>query len=148
MSFEDLPDDWPHRSVTDPILAADLVDLVVSDADRREGALGLLLCRPEGTLAQPVVVSTQDCPDRAHLLDLVLDQLPHVPGVGGLVLAIARSWGGVTDADRQLHQVALEVCRRQGLTLWGAYLATAAGVAPLPVAEGLLPHLGGPDTAA
>lgn len=148
MSFDDLPDDWPHRSVADPVLAGDLVDLVVSEADRREGALGLLLCRPDGTLAQPVMVATQDCPDLAHLVDLVIDQLPHVPGVGGLVLAIARSWGAVTDADRHLHQVALEVCRSHGLTLWGAYLATAAGVTPLPVAQELAPHLGGPDTAA
>ena len=93
MSFDDLPDDWPHRSVADPILAADLVDLVVSDADRREGALGLLLCRPDGTLAQPVIVTTQDCPDVPHLLDLVVDQLPRVPALffpddqGGMQLA-------------------------------------------------------------
>jgi metal-sulfur cluster biosynthetic enzyme len=148
MSFDDLPDDWPHRSVADPTLAADLVDLVVSDADRREGALGLLLCRPDGTLAQPVIVTTQGCPDVAHLLDLVVDQLPHVPGVSGLVLAIARAWGGVTDADRHLHQVALEVCRAHELTLWGTFLATSGGVTPLPVARELAPHLDGPDTAA
>lgn len=148
MSFDDLPDDWPHRSVADPTLAADLVDLVVSDADRREGALGLLLCRPDGTLAQPVIVTTQDCPDVPHLLDLVVDQLPHVPGVGGLVLAIARAWGGVNDADRHLHQVALEVCRAHDLTLWGTFLATSGGVTPLPVAKELAPHRDGPDTAA
>lgn len=148
MSFHDVPDDWPHRSLADPALAADLVDLVVSDADRRAGALGLLLCRPDGTLAQPVMVTTEDCPDVADLLDLVLDLLPQVPGVGGLVLAIARAWGGVTDADRHLHQVALEVCRDQRLTLWGTFLATSAGVMPLPVARELAPHLDGPDSAA
>lgn len=148
MSFDDLPADWPRRSVADPILAADLVDLVVSDADRRDGALGLLLCRSDGTLAQPVVVSTEGCPDVAQLLDLVVDQLPQVPGVDGLVLALARAWGGPTDADRHLHQVALEVCRTRSLTLWGTYLATASGVTRMPVAPELAPQLGGPDTAA
>ncbi|QFG68108.1 hypothetical protein [Ornithinimicrobium pratense] len=148
MSFEDLPGDWPQRSVADPILAADLVDLVVSDADRRDGALGLLLCRPDGRLAQPVVVSTLGCPDVLNLLDLVLDQLPHLPGIDGLVLAIARQWGGLSDEDRALHQAALELCRDHGLTLWGAYLATSAGVSPLPVAPELAPQMGGPDTAA
>lgn len=148
MSFTDLPDDWPHRSLADPTVAADLVDLVVGDADRQQGALGLLLCRPGGTLAQPVVVGTRSCPDLGRLLHRVVGQLPHVPGVDGLVLAIARPWGGITDADRHLHQVALEVCRAHDLTLWGTFLATSAGVVPLPVARELAPHLGGPDTAA
>lgn len=148
MSYTDLPDDWPHRSVADPILAADLVDLVVSDADRREGALGLLLCRGGGQLAQPVMVSTQGCPDVMHLLVTVVDELPSVPGITGLLLALARPWGGVTDADRALHQVALEVCREHDLTLWGTFLATSTGVSQLPVARELAPHLGGPDTAA
>lgn len=148
MSFEDLPDDWPHRSVADPVLAADLVDLVVSDADRRDGALGMLLCRPDGTLAQPVVVGTKDCPDLAHVLLLMLDRLPGLPGVDGLVLAIARPWGSLSDADRVIHQLAMDGCRDRGLRLWGTYLATSAGVTPLPVATELAPEASGPDTAA
>ena len=57
MTFAELPQDWPQRPVTDPAITADLLDLVVGDRDRHEGAVGLLLCGPSGRLLQPVVVS-------------------------------------------------------------------------------------------
>ena len=48
MTFNDLPDDWPTRSITEPGLVADVLDLLVSEADRQRGALVLALCDSEG----------------------------------------------------------------------------------------------------
>ena len=56
MSFDDLPQDWPTRSLADPVLAADVLDLVVNDRDRMQGGLSFLLCRGDGRLSQPVFV--------------------------------------------------------------------------------------------
>ncbi len=39
MTYQDLPTDWPSRPVTDPAITSDLLDLVVRDADRVDGAL-------------------------------------------------------------------------------------------------------------
>ena len=142
MSFENLPDDWPARPLDDPVLAADVVDLVVSDADRAAGALGFLLCRPGGTLAQPVVVGEVAQEDPTQVVARMIPVIADLPDTPGFVLALARPRGGVSDADRALHQYALDACEDAGLTLWGTFLATHAGVTHLPVASGLVPRSG------
>lgn len=135
MSFHDLPRDWPTRSLADPVFAADVLDLCVSDDDRAAGGLSVLLCRPDGSLSQPLFVA--DVPRPAALLEavsaVVLGSL-HLPGVDGLVVAVARARGGINDDDRRLHQHAIEVCRRGLLTLHGTFLVTTVGVTHLSVA--------------
>lgn len=138
MTYKDLPQDWPMRPLTDPTIAADVVDLVVRDQDRAKGGLSFLLCRADGALAQPVFVETEGCPDLADLVRHFADIIEHVPEVRGLVVAVAKPFGGVTDTDRRVHQAAIEVCRSHGLTLHGTYLATHAGVRLLPVAAELV----------
>ena len=133
MTFNDLPKDWPLRSLAEPTLAADVVDLVVRDKDRSEGGLSLLLCRSDGSLAQHVFIETDGCPDLADLVVRMGDIVAHVPEVRGLVVAIAKPFGAVSDADRRVHQAAIDACRDQGLTLHGTYLATTRGVTHLPV---------------
>lgn len=138
MTFHDLPQDWPTRSLADPTLAADIVDLVVTDQDRAEGGLAFLLCRADGSLAQPMFIETEGCPVPAELVRQVADVVDHVPEVRGLVVAVAKAFGGVADADRRVHQEAIEVCRGQGLVLHGTFLATRSGVHVLPVAAELV----------
>ena len=137
MSFEDLPSDWPMRPLRDPELGADVVDLVVRDADRAEGAIAFLLCRADGTLAQPLVVGDLEGEDPAQVVTHMMTVLAHLPDTTGFVLALARPHGLVSDADRRLHQLTLELCDEHGLVLVGTYLATHAGVTHLPVAGGL-----------
>lgn len=139
MTFHDLPKDWPHRSLADPRTAADVLDLCVSDRDRSAGGLSVLLCRHDHTLAQPVFVGPlDDAPDLPDLLDRLVEMTTSVPGVAALVLAVVRSWGGVSDADRRLHQHAIEVCRARGVDLLGTYLVTGLAVTRLPVADHLV----------
>lgn len=138
MSFDDLPPDWPTRSLADPTFAADVLDLCVSDSDRLTGGLSVLLCRPDGSLSQPLFVA--DVPHEAGFREavsaVVLGSLS-LPGVDGVVVAVVRRSGGVTDADRRLHQHAIEVCRRALLTLHGTFVVTCLGVKHLPVATQL-----------
>lgn len=137
MTFTDLPSDWPHLSLADPALAADVVDLVVSDRDRGTGGLAFLLCHPDGTLSQPVFVDTSDGGDPVDLVGRVADIVDQVPGVGGFVLGIAKASSAVRDLDRQIHQRAIEVCREHHYELHGTFLATHGGVVELPVAADL-----------
>lgn len=138
MSFDDLPRDWPTRSLADHVFAADVLDLCVSDADRTTGGLSVLLCRPDGSLSQPLFVA--EVPDEAGLREavsaVVLGSLS-LPGVDGLVVAAVRARGAVTDADRRVHQHAIEVCRRALLRLHGTFVVTRSRVTHLPVAAQL-----------
>lgn len=138
MSFSDLPRDWPARSLSDPAFAADVLDLCVSDADRMTGGLSFLLCRADGSLAQPVFVG--DIPHEMAMKEAVSATVLScvtLVGVGGVVLGLVRPWGAVDDRDRGLHQHALEVCRRARVELHGTFLVTRAGVTHLPVAPEL-----------
>ncbi|MFK5633778.1 hypothetical protein [Ornithinimicrobium sp. LYQ103] len=138
MSFEDLPRDWAHRSLDDPVLTADILDLVVSDLDRAAGGVMVLLCQADGRLSQPVFVGEIGSPDVA--MDVISFMAPNaldLPGVGGLVVALVRGSGAVTDLDRRVHQHTLEVCGRAGLALFGTFVVTRSDVVHLPVASDL-----------
>lgn len=133
MSFEDLPATWPDLPLTDRLLAADVVDLFVSHADRVEGCAAFLLLDDGLRLAQPCLMG--EIPEGADPWDLrdnlvnVLGQLPYA----GMVFARGRD-GSVllTDADRRWHEVLLDVCRRTGLRLVAAFVATPAAVRSYP----------------
>ncbi|WP_295702684.1 hypothetical protein [Lapillicoccus sp.] len=128
MSFDDLPDDWKSRPLTDPRLAADVVDLFVRDDDRRAGAVAVLVCDDEHRLLQPVVV-TMDA-DPVPLVDkqLVVERFTELVGHGlgsSLILAVARPRGAfLTDGDREWHEVAIRGCREAGIDLLGLFVVT------------------------
>lgn len=138
MSFDDLPQDWPSRSLADPDLAVDLLDLVVSDRDRMHGGLSFLLCRGDGRLSQPVFVGRipHESAMRETISSTVLTAVT-LCGVGGLVVAVVKPWGGVDDTDRRLHEHVLQMCRLADLPLLGTYVVTGTGIHLLPVAPGL-----------
>ena len=137
MSFEDLPDQWSDLPLDTPGLGADVADLFVGVAAREAGAVAVLLTDDERRLVQPVVVD--DVPDDADptevvpLLDGISEMLRETGG--GMVFVRGRE-GSVllTDADRRWHEVVLAACRRGGVRLDGAYLATPATVRAFPAA--------------
>lgn len=145
MSFEDLPDDWPTRSLADTELARDVLDLVVRDSDRTRPGIAVLLCNDAGRLQQPVLVhDATPAEDRARgvqvLRTLVLDHaLPDPENPDGdeawrpaLLMALVRPAGRVDDTDRAWHQAVIDVCREAGLSLLGVHLVTADRVETLP----------------
>ncbi len=121
--------------MTDRAFAADVVDLVVRESDRIDGAVCAVLCRPDLTMLQPILVadipaepSPREC---RSFVELVLTELGLE--VGALVLALGRPCGSVpTDTERTWHQVAIDVCRERDIPLLAAYLATCDGVTELP----------------
>lgn len=137
MSFADLPNNWPERSLADPTFAADVIDLCVSDADRSIGGLSVLLARRDGALSQPVFVGSIPPQELTDAVTRLVEVAEHLPGVGGVLFAVVRPWGGVTDADRAVHQHAIETCRASPVPLLGTYVVTRGSVTHLPVAEGL-----------
>lgn len=128
MSFVDLPDDWKSRPLTDPRLAADVVDLFVRDEDRLAGSVAVLLCDGEHRLLQPVLVTmdTDAVPlaDKHLVVKRFTDLVAH--GVAAsLLLAVARPKGAwVTDGDREWHDVAIRGCRAAGVDLIGLFVVT------------------------
>lgn len=144
MSFEDLPRDWPGRPLSNPVLAADVLDLCVSDRDRSRGGLSVLLCREDDTLAQPVFVGPlEDAAELPGIAERMVETSRELQGVGGVVLAVVRPWGSVNDADRRVHQRAIEVCGALGVRLLGTYVVTDSEISQLPLARELTPHAPG-----
>lgn len=135
MSFDDLPENWHDLPLDTPGLAADVVDLVLGEGDRAGGCLGFVLSGPDGRMAQPCVLD--DVTDEADPAELVpfLDHLTAGLAQDGGRLVFARGRPGsvlLTDTDRRWHQVVVEGCRRAGVPLVGAFLATPAVVRSFP----------------
>lgn len=134
MSFEDLPDDWPDRPLTEPRLVADVLDLVVKKSDRCAGALALLLCDPQGRLMQPVVIDRlPPRPHEAQCCHIMSTIVSAMAGQGSLVVAIARREGlSITAGDRIWARAAEQVCGA-GVRLLGVHLLTMNGSRAVPV---------------
>lgn len=131
MTFEDLPEDWPHRPVTDPALFDDVVDLVVTERDRGRGALYILLCDEGGRLLQPCAVTDlgPGCEPDPQLIEPFAKALVRQCPDGGLVVVVAR--GGVPvarETDVRWARAAEAVCAGWDARLLSAAVATPAGV--------------------
>ena len=144
MSYSDLPEDWPERSLSEPDIARDVLDLCVTDADRHRGGVSVLLCGPGGRLRQPVfldgVPADPDPSERRATMDWATHACQPLPDArdqrpGSLLLALVRAEGGVCDDDRFWHQVALDACAGAGVELLGTYVVTLGGVHTLPTAR-------------
>lgn len=131
MTFEDLPDDWSQRPVTDPALFDDVVDLVVSEQDRARGALYVLLCDEGGRLLQPCAVTDLGpgyVPDPRLIRPFAKALVRQCPD-GGLVVVVARR-GAATPRETDVRWVraAEAACHGQDARLLGAAVATPVGV--------------------
>ncbi len=136
MTFHDLPENWSDLPLDTPGLAADVADLVVGDQDRLAGCVGLVLVQPDLTMGQPYVISDVDARTGSpEELRPFLDALCGVLAETERALLFVRGREGsvlVTDSDRCWHQVAIDSCRRAGVRLVGAFLATPAAVRSFP----------------
>lgn len=135
MNFEDLPPDIRDVPLTDPVVQADLVDLLLGIDERRGGVVGLMICDQSDRGVQPVVIG--DVPPEADFsrlvpfLELVLPMV--ADNAGSVLVGRGRRRGlAPTDADREWHQGLIDACRRHGARLLGFYLATPDGVEALP----------------
>ena len=137
MSFDDLPEHWADLPLSDTDLASDVLDLLVTEADRSSSALVLLLCDEEHRLIQPCCINEVDRAaselERRSVLDVFVQAMRDRPS--GLVVGLARP-GPATpdDLDRAWHQSAIDACRGTSVTLLSTHLVAMSEVVPLPPA--------------
>jgi hypothetical protein len=135
MTFEDLPPDVSSIPLTDRRIAADVIDLIIGDADRAGGCIGVMLCDAEDRGLTPVVVSEVPADaDVGGLCTLLEVVLPLLSEQGGSVLLGRGRPRGTRpcDADRAWHQLSIDRCAAHGVRLLGFYLATRDGIVRLP----------------
>jgi hypothetical protein len=133
MAFTDVPDDFNDRPLTDPVLVADVLDLVVFERDRQRGAVAVLLCDDEARLRVPVVVSEvpEDVSDaeRDRLLTQVVGS---ADGTGTALVAVARRQGlSIRPGDRAWARAAVRACVT-GTRLLGVHVVTTEGSREVP----------------
>jgi hypothetical protein len=134
MSFDDLPDDWSDRPLTDPALVSDVLDLVVMERDRRAGSLCLLLCDEEDRLLQPVAISELDEirseAERDRGLSTVIGVLGHP---GSVLVALARPDGlSIREDDVRWRAACVRVCAEHDVRLLGVHVVTCDGSREVP----------------
>jgi hypothetical protein len=134
MSFDDLPDGWTEQPLTDPRLVADVLDLVVSDADRCAGGLAVLLCDEQGRLVQPGIISDLDHDSseaqRCWMLGCFVTTMPEF--FTSAVFALARADGLSITADDQCWARAVQHACQGELRLLGFHLVTRDGSRLVP----------------
>lgn len=141
MSFEDLPKNWPDLSLRNPMLAADVVDLIVSDRDRRDNSLTFLLCDACGRLIQPVTIGRVewgcDPAERRRTFDW-LAWLPEDVSreIAGGVLALGHRQARIRQSDLAWARTAGERLEESGLELFGCFVAHSRGVQFISRPEG------------
>lgn len=135
MKFDELPNDWLHRPLSDPDLASGVLDLVISESARRAGALCVILCDDEDRPVQPITVelsdepSEQPLPELCTLLAPLAGALAAAEPDGSVLVAIARADGlSITPADLQWQQASVRSFRR----VLGVHVVTSAGSRELP----------------
>jgi hypothetical protein len=135
MTFKDLPPRASQIPLTNRRVAADVIDLIIGDADRAIGCVALMICDADDRGIQPILL--HDVPpesDASALAQLLALLLPLVADNDGAVLiGRGRPRGSAPDdVDRTWHQVAIDRCAGHGVDLLGFYLATGDGVFRLP----------------
>ncbi len=136
MSFENLSSTWADQPLTDPDVAADAVDLMVSLGDRRRGTFTVLICDPGNrylaTVALELPATFSLDPSPAQICETALHPIiPAVHTAPGTALVFALGRPGPahqTDLDTQWAQAATTICRAAGIRLLGFYVATKDGI--------------------
>jgi hypothetical protein len=134
MSFDDLPEGWKERPLTDPRLVADVLDLMVSDADRCAGSLAVLLCDEQGCLLQPGIISDLDYDtseaERSAMLAIFVANL--ATWFDSVLFALARADGLSITADDQRWARAVQYACAGEMRLLGFHLITRDGSRLVP----------------
>ncbi len=136
MSFHDLPADWAQRSITDPGIFTDAVDLFASDEGRRAGSLLFLWCHPDGRALLPTAVDGWDFDAPAAAQRELFDRLVGLLGrdtPGHVVLVVSRRGVlRVSGNDRQTLHTLATAAAAHGIEVLAVAIATPHGVMRCP----------------
>lgn len=130
-----LPSDWARRALTDPHLAAGVLDLFTPERARHESTLVMLLCHPSGRLMQPILID--DIPRRlpAEEKARTLQGLLHSASSFGasVVLAVGARRSRLTAEVIAWTDEARAACAAVDVPLLGVYVVSGDGVAAVHV---------------
>lgn len=91
MRFDDLPDNWTSLPLDDAALAAGVIDLVVSPADRAGNAMLILPCDEYDIgLPSPIVIGDTDWAQSARERRENMSVLSQIPAPGFVVALSAK----------------------------------------------------------
>lgn len=132
MSFQDLPKDWDKEPIHTADRVADVLDLLISERDRRSGAVLVVVCDERGCIVVPSIVDDlqlpMDAEAKRHLVGVFAAATAQVEHRAGLLVAIARADGlSLTRDDHEWGPVVREVCEASGVRLLGVHLVTLHG---------------------
>lgn len=134
MTFTDLPRNWTDLPLTDPALAASVVDLYVTEGDRRSGVFSALLCDEKSRFIASIQLDLPDYADDPptdtceEVLDPVIPALQLRPD-GALLLALGRPGPGMpVPLDLGWSRAATHLCRLADIRLLAFYVATPGQV--------------------
>jgi hypothetical protein len=134
MSFDDLPEGWKERPLTDPRLIADVLDLCVSDADRCAGALAVLMCDEQGRLVQPGIIGDLDYgtseAERSFMLASFVRTMAEF--CDSVLFALARADGLSITADDAAWARAVQYACSGEVRLLGFHVITRDGSRLVP----------------
>ncbi|QQS00346.1 MAG: hypothetical protein IPK37_15955 [Austwickia sp.] len=132
-----LPRDWARRALSDPQIAAGVVDLLTPERDRHESTLVTLLCHPSGRLMQPILVD--DVPRRLSAAEKArtLEGLLHAASTFGasVVFAVGARRSRLTAEVVGWTDEARKTCAALDVPLLGVYLVSGDGVEAVHVPE-------------
>lgn len=130
--FTDLPDNIRDLPISDPACTADVLDLVVSERNRHEGALAVLLCDDDDRMQVPVVVNLPTRLSDDERQRTVSRVVAAMDGRGSALVAIARRSGlGLRAEDRAWERAAARACAG-GPRLLGVHVITLEGSREVP----------------
>jgi hypothetical protein len=137
MTFSDLPTNWLSRPLTDPTLAANAIDLFVTEADRRRGVLAALICDGRARFRTSMLLDLPRDAPLASAKSCVRALAPLVPVLegrpdGALILALGRPRPDPT-SDHDWTQAAIQTCRTASIRLLAFYLATPTELRAVPL---------------
>jgi hypothetical protein len=135
MSFQNLAPTWATQPLSDPALAADVVDLMVSLGERRRGTFTAVLCDHDDryiatvSIDLPTEFKHQEPSLRADnvcgaALNPIIPALRTTPDAA-LILALGRPGPAVwPDLDTEWSQAATHICAAAQVRLLAFYIAS------------------------
>ncbi|MDX6264181.1 MAG: hypothetical protein QOH84_5869 [Kribbellaceae bacterium] len=137
MTFSDLPTNWLTRPLTDPVLAANAVDLFVTEGERRRGVLAALICDRRARFRTSILLDLPRDSPLASPKSCIRALAPLIPVLegrpdGALILALGRPKPD-PPSDHDWTQAAIHTCRTASIRLLAFYLATPTDLHAVPL---------------
>ena len=145
MTFEDLPHNWSDLPLTDPVLAADVVDLALGYWDRLRNSMLVLLCGEDMRVLQPCIIEGFDwrctARERGETFRFLHDLPSQIP-VHGVIIAISSRTQLPADVAGRWLRSATQELAKSGPSIMH-FFSAAAEDQPRLVADAVPPGMAG-----